>query len=89
MPLLLSSGYLRGAVLLESSFPKCRSFDSAEVRFAQDDRVGGWERAKGRSRSFDSAEVRFAQDDRFETGGERSATVVAKTHANGLGLVAV
>jgi hypothetical protein len=63
MPLLLSSGYLRGAVLLESSFPKCRSFDSAEVR--------------------------FAQDDRFETGGERSATVVAKTHANGLGLVAV
>jgi len=47
---------------------KCRSFDSAEVRCAQDDSVVVGERTKGKCRSFDSAEVRFARDDRFLVG---------------------
>jgi hypothetical protein len=43
---------------------KCRSFDSAEQRFAQDDGFVGGVR-KSKCRSFDSAEKRFAQDDSF------------------------
>ena len=43
---------------------KCRSFDSAEVRFAQDDGISGSGEMECKCGSFDSAEVRFAQDDK-------------------------
>ena len=50
---------------LRRGYPmKSRYFGSAEVRFARDDSIRGWERTKSNRRSFDSAAVRFAQDDK-------------------------
>src|SRR5580698_1322523 len=61
----------RSVIGVEVWKDRSRSFDSAEVRFAQDDR-------DLRSRSFDSAEVRFAQDD-------NSKFVTARSYS-GLGM---